>query len=90
MEGVWASAAGCIHNYLLLRERTRAFRADPEVQAARVAARLDELAQTTLAPGETLATMRSETFDADARAERGMAFEQLDQLALDYLYGVRS
>jgi xylose isomerase len=90
MEGVWASAAGCIHNYLLLRERTRAFRADPEVQAARVAARLDELAQTTLAPGETLAAMRSETFDANARAERGMAFEQLDQLALDYLYGVRS
>jgi xylose isomerase len=34
--------------------------------------------------------MRSETFDADARAERGLAFEQLDQLALDYLYGVRS
>jgi xylose isomerase len=90
MDGVWASAAGCIRNYLLLRERTRAFRADPEVQAARVAARLDELAQTTLAPGETLAAMRSETFDADARAERGMAFEHLDQLALDYLYGIRS
>lgn len=90
MDGVWASAAGCIRNYLLLRERTRAFRADPEVQAALVASRLDQLVQTTLAPGETLASIRSETFDPDARAERGMAFEQLDQLAMDYLLGIRS
>ena len=54
MDGVWESAAACMRNYLLLRSRTQAFRADPEVQAALVAARLDQLAQTTLAPGETL------------------------------------
>ncbi len=90
MDGVWESAAACMRNYLLLRDRTKAFRADPEVQAARTAARLDELAQTTLAPGETLHSMRSETFDAEAVALRGMGFEKLDQLALDYLYGIRS
>ena len=90
MDGVWASAAACMRNYLLLRSRTHAFRSDPEVQAALVAARLDELAQTTLAPGETLDTLRSQTFDAEAAAARGMAFEQLDQLALEYLYGIRS
>ena len=55
-----------------------------------MAARLDELAQTTLAPGETLSSLRSQTFDAEASAARGMAFEQLDQLALEYLYGIRS
>jgi xylose isomerase len=90
MDGVWESAAACMRNYLLLRSRTQAFRADPEVQAALVAARLDQLAQTTLAPGETLASIRTQSFDADASAERGMAFERLDQLALDYLYGIRS
>ena len=90
MDGVWASAAACMHNYLVLRGRASAFRADPEVQAARKAARLDELAQTTLGPDETLSSMRTQTFDVDAAAARGMAFEQLDQLALDYLYGVRS
>jgi xylose isomerase len=90
MDGVWESAAACMRNYLLLRDRTKAFRADPEVKAARTAARLDELAQTTLAPGETLHSMRSETFDAEAVALRGMGFEKLDQLALDYLYGIRS
>jgi xylose isomerase len=90
MDGVWESAAACMRNYLLLRSRTQAFRADPEVQAALVAARLDELAQTTLGPGETIGSMRSETFDVDAAASRGMAFERLDQLALDFLYGIRS
>lgn len=90
MDGVWASAAACMRNYLLLRSRTQAFRADPEVHAALAAARLDQLAQSTLAPGETLSAMRSETFDVEASAARGMAFEQLDQLALDYLYGIRS
>ena len=90
MDGVWDSAAACMHNYLVLRDRTRAFRSDPEVRAALVAARLDELAQTTLAPGETLSSMRSETFDVDAAAARGMAFERLDQLALDFLYGIRT
>jgi xylose isomerase len=90
MDGVWESAAACMRNYLLLRSRTQAFRADPEVQAARVAARLDELAQTTLAAGETLGSMRSQTMDIDAATTRGMAFERLDQLALDYLYGIRS
>ena len=34
MDGVWASAAGCMRNYLILREKVRAFRADPEVQEA--------------------------------------------------------
>jgi xylose isomerase len=90
MDGVWESAAACMRNYLLLRSRTQAFRADPEVQAARVAARVDQLAQTTLAPGETLASMRSQTLDVEATAARGMAFERLDQLALDYLYGLRT
>ena len=34
MDGVWESAAACMRNYLVLRDRTQAFRADPEVQAA--------------------------------------------------------
>ncbi|HTY72778.1 MAG TPA: xylose isomerase [Actinomycetes bacterium] len=89
MAGVWASAAACMRNYLILREKVRAFRADPEVQQALREARLDQLATPTLAPGETIETLRAETFDPDAAAQRGMGFEKLDQLALDYLYGVR-
>jgi xylose isomerase len=89
MDGVWASAAGCMTNYLILRSKVRAFRADPEVQQALLDARLDQLAQPTLAAGETLATLRTEAFDPEEAGQRGMAFEHLDQLALEHLYGVR-
>jgi xylose isomerase len=93
-DGVWASAAGCMRNYLALKHKAAAFRADPEVQAALRASRLDQLAQGTLGEGETLAGLLAdrgayEDFDVDAAAERGMAFEQLDQLAMDHLLGIR-
>ncbi len=89
MDGVWASAAACMRNYLVLRDKVSAFRADPEVQAALTAARVDQLAVPTVAEGETIADLRAEAFDPDEAGRRGMAFEQLDQLALEYLYGVR-
>lgn len=88
--GVWASAAGCMRNYLMLRERAAAFRADPEVQEALRASRLDQLARPTLAEGETPAQLLAdraafEDFDVASAAERSMAFERLDQLAMDHL-----
>ncbi|QPP10297.1 xylose isomerase [Streptomyces bathyalis] len=91
-DGVWASAAGCMRNYLILRERAAAFRADPAVQEALRDSRLDQLTLPTLEPGETpgrLLADRSafEDFDPDAAAQRGMAFERLDQLAMDHLLG---
>ncbi|WP_415953099.1 xylose isomerase [Streptomyces sp. KLOTTS4A1] len=91
--GVWASAQGCMRNYLILRERTAAFRADPDVQQALLDARLDQLAVPTA--GDGLAALLAdrtafEDFDVDAAAARGMAFERLDQLAMDHLLGVRA
>jgi xylose isomerase len=88
-DGVWAAAAACMRNYLILAEKARAFRADPEVAAALAAARVPELSLPTLADSETWRDIRDFAPDADALGERGMAFEQLDQLALEYLYGVR-
>ncbi len=89
MDGVWASAAACMRNYLILKDKVAAFRGDPDVAAALLAARVDQLARPTLAAGETIATLRDEPFDPDAAAQRGMAFERLDQLALEHLYGTR-
>lgn len=90
--GVWASAAACMRNYLLLAERSRAFRSDPQVRAALAASRLPELALPTAEDGLAgLLADRSafDEFDVDAAARRGMAFEQLDQLALEHLLGAR-
>src|SRR5215210_2478893 len=89
MDGVWESARCCMRNGLILKAKSLAFRADPDVQQARRDARLDQLAQPTMAEGETLDVLRAEEFDPEAAAERGMAFERLDQLALEHLYGVR-
>ena len=89
MDGVWASARACMRNYLILRSRVRAFRADPEVQEALTASRVDQLAVPTLAPGESLAALREEKHDIDAMAARGMGFERLDQLAMEHLLGAR-
>jgi xylose isomerase len=87
--GVWECAAACMRNYLILREKVRAFRADAEVTEALRAARVDELTLPTLADGENWRDIRDFSPDVRALGERGMAFERLDQLALEHLYGVR-
>ncbi|MFJ2741279.1 xylose isomerase [Streptomyces sp. NPDC087440] len=91
-DGVWESAAGCMRNYLILKERAAAFRADPAVRQALRDSRVDELARETA--GDGLAGLlgdRSafEEFDVAAAAERSMAFERLDQLAMEHLLAVR-
>ena len=89
-EGVWIAAAACMRNYLILREKVQAFRADPDVQAALEAAHLAELAVPTLAEGETWSDVRgADDPDIEALGMRGRALEHLDQLALEHLYGVR-
>jgi len=88
-EGVWDSAAACMRNYLILREKVRAFRGDPEVLEALQTSRVPELSLPTLADSETWRDIRGYTPDINALAGRGMAFERLDQLALEHLYGVR-
>jgi xylose isomerase len=88
-EDVWDTARSNMRNYLILRDKVRAFRADPDVQAAVQASRVMELWEPTIGPGETLATLRAQTHDIDALATRGMHFEHLDQLALEHLYGTR-
>jgi xylose isomerase len=88
--GVWVAAQACMRNYLVLREKVRAFRADPEVQQALADARVPELSTPTLAQGETWRDLVNAPMpDVEALGARGMAFERLDQLALEHLYGVR-
>ncbi|MFK4791446.1 xylose isomerase [Microbacterium sp. ZW T5_56] len=93
--GVWDSAAANMRMYLLLKERASAFRADPEVQEALAAARVDELRQNTLGEGETyddLLADRSAYEDFDANTYfggRGFGFVRLQQLAAEHLMGAR-
>jgi xylose isomerase len=87
--GVWVSAAACMRNYLILREKVTAFRADPQVQAALAASGVADLAIPTLAAGETWRDVAGFTPGIERLAARGLAYEHLDQLALEHLYGIR-
>ncbi|MEU8194343.1 xylose isomerase [Microbispora amethystogenes] len=88
-EDVWESAAANMRTYLIFKEKSKAYRADPEVQAAMEASRYNELAQPTLAAGETYEDVLAESIDVDAAAERGFHFTRLNQLAIEHLLGVR-
>lgn len=94
-DGVWESAEANMRTYLLLKERAKAFRADPEVQEALAAARVPELAEPTLNPGETadaLLADRSafEDFDPGAYFDgKGFGFVRVQQLATEHLLGAR-
>jgi xylose isomerase len=93
--GVWDSAKANIANYLMLKERAAAFRADPEVQEALKASRVLELQTPTLAEGETsddlLADRASfEDFDPTPYFNgKGFGFVRLQQLATEHLLGAR-
>ncbi|WZH51818.1 MAG: xylose isomerase [Nocardioides alkalitolerans] len=87
--GVWDSARACMRNYLVLREKVQAFRADPEVAAALEAAEVPALDVPALAPGESLADLRAAAHDPAALALREVGMEALDQLAMEHLLGVR-
>ncbi len=51
IDGVWDSAAGCMRNYLILRERAQAFRADPGCTRRWPMPRSASSAMPTLAAG---------------------------------------
>ena len=88
--GVWVSAAACMRNYLILREKALAFRADADVLQALADARVPELSVPTLSDGEGWAEIEAAPApDVETLGATGMAFERLDQLALEHLYGVR-
>jgi len=93
-DSVWDTVTANMVTYLLLKERVRAFRADPEVQALMQSAKVDELAQPTLAAGESLDTFLAdrsafEDYDVAAAGARRCDYVRLNQVALEYALGAR-
>jgi xylose isomerase len=89
-DGVWAFAAGCMRNYLILKEKARQFDQDKDVQAL-----LDEIRNG--APVEPLGHYSAEkakrvkdmALDRVELARKPLPYERLDQLTVDILFGVR-
>jgi xylose isomerase len=94
MDGVWASARANMELYLTLRDRSRAFRADPRVQEALTAAGVADLSRPTLDDGETHEQLKSdrssfEDYDLEKARTKGYGFAELQRLAIEHLLAVR-
>src|SRR5215218_6076399 len=87
-EGVWDFASGCMSTYRALADKAAHFDSLPEVQEALAAASTPELALSS-ADGDSAETLKAESENLDALAERGYYNERLDQLVIDVLLGVR-
>ncbi|MGH9874253.1 MAG: xylose isomerase [Pyrinomonadaceae bacterium] len=91
-EGVWEFAAGCMRNYLILKEKARQFDEDREIQSL--------LAEIRATPSEdnglfgnysraNAAQLKAMTINRAELAARKLPYERLDQLTVDILLGVR-
>ena len=91
-EGVWAFAAGCMRNYLILKEKAQQFDDDPEIQGL-----LSEIRSNGAHGSEPLGTysrakaenIKSLPLDRREIGSKPLPYERLDQLTVDILLGVR-
>lgn len=93
-DGVWSSAAANMRMYSLLAERAAKFEADPEVRELRKASKQDQLAQSTLNPGESPVALKNSgefaNFDPDSYFDaKGFGHVKLNQIAIEHLIGAR-
>ena len=90
--GVWEFAAGCMRNYLILKDKARQFDEDTEIQAL-----LTEIRATPPESGEPIDTytrakadkIKALPLDRRELAAKKLPYERLDQLTVDILLGVR-
>jgi xylose isomerase len=87
-DGVWDFARGCMRTYLILADKARRFRSDPEIQEALRTARSAELAEPTR-PANGLEGILTGYYDEESLAEYGYGHERLDQLVTELLLGAR-
>ena len=91
-EDVKAFARGCMRTYLILKEKARKFAEDEEIQGLlqEITAGYDEMNQFE-GPysSEKAQALHAYEFDRQALGERGQPYEQLDQLVVELLLGVR-
>ena len=83
---------GCMRTYLILKEKAEAFDQDPKIQALLAGIReYDETMNRYLGPytRDKAEDLKGHEFDRKGLAARGQPYEQLDQLVIELLLGVR-
>ena len=91
-EGVKDFARGCMHTYLVLKEKATQFNADKEIQALLDEINADDGSMSqyfgSYTP-EKAKALKAQPFERSAISSRGLKYERLDQLTIDLLLGIR-
>jgi xylose isomerase len=90
--GVQAFARGCMRTYLILKEKARHFNEDKQIQALLAEILADDGSFSYISGGyspDKAKQLKNATFDRVALGARGLPYEQLDQLTIELLLGVR-
>jgi xylose isomerase len=91
-DGVKDFARGCMHTYLVLKEKAARFNQDKEIQSLLAEMNAEDPATSAFLgkfSPEKAAALKSASFDRPAISSRGLKYELLDQLVIDLLLGVR-
>jgi xylose isomerase len=87
-----AFARGCMRTYLILKEKAARFNADPEIQGLLAQIKADDGAMNQYFgaySAKKAKALKKQTFDRTAMGQKGQPYEQLDQLVIELLLGVR-
>ena len=90
--GVWAFARGCMRTYMILKEKARQFGEASEIQAALKAYNVQDAELEGLSQGfstDKVQALKAQSFDRALLGARGPGLEQLDQMTIELLLGVR-
>lgn len=91
-EGVWEFAAGCMRNYLILKDKAHQFNEDPEIQALLTEIRAADPVYEDFIGGysrDKADRIKSLALDRTELAAKKLPYERLDQLTVDIILGVR-
>ncbi len=92
IEDIKAFARGCMRTYLIFKAKAAQFNADSEIQALLAAIKADDASMDPYLGAYSSAkaqALKTHSFDRVTMGKRGQPYEQLDQLVIDLLLGVR-
>jgi xylose isomerase len=91
-EGVKDFARGCMRTYLILKEKSKRFSEDPEIQALLAEINADDGSLDAYKgsySSEKATSLKQIAFNREKLGARGMQYERLDQLVIELLLGIR-
>jgi xylose isomerase len=91
-EGVKDFARGCMHTYLILKEKAARFNSDPEIQDLLAEINADDGSMNRyfgVYTPEKAKALKEQPFDRAGIGFKGLKYERLDQLTVDLLLGIR-